>query len=95
VEARLVLGRVADVLGARAAAVGDVVAHGQLAGVAAAWKESVGYGTLNDGPRLDPALMFDDVFKDLPQHLARQRDELATERARIEALRAAYGLGEG
>jgi 2-oxoisovalerate dehydrogenase E1 component alpha subunit len=65
------------------------------AGVAAAWKESVGYGTLNDGPRLDPALMFDDVFKDLPQHLARQRDELATERARIEALRAAYGLGEG
>jgi 2-oxoisovalerate dehydrogenase E1 component alpha subunit len=63
--------------------------------VAAAWKEAVGYGTMNDGPRLDPALMFDDVFKELPAHLARQRDELATERARLEALRAAHGLGEG
>jgi 2-oxoisovalerate dehydrogenase E1 component alpha subunit len=61
--------------------------------VAGAWKEAVAYGTMSEGPRLDPALMFDDVFKELPAHLARQRDELATETARLDALRAAHGLG--
>jgi 2-oxoisovalerate dehydrogenase E1 component alpha subunit len=65
------------------------------ASVAAAWKSAVAYGTLSDGPRLDPALMFYDVFKELPAHLARQRDELASEAARLAALRAARGIREG
>jgi 2-oxoisovalerate dehydrogenase E1 component alpha subunit len=44
--------------------------------VAAAWKEAMSYGTLTDGPKLDRALMFDDVFKVLPAHLEKQRAEL-------------------
>ncbi len=40
------------------------------------WKEASRYGTLNEGPSLDPATLFEDVFKDMPQSLARQRDEL-------------------
>jgi len=47
--------------------------------VAASWKEAVSYGTLTDGPRLDPRLMFEDVFKDMPAHLRRQADELRAE----------------
>ncbi len=44
--------------------------------VAGCWKESARYGTLTEGPSLDPATMFEDVFKEMPQHLARQRREL-------------------
>jgi 2-oxoisovalerate dehydrogenase E1 component alpha subunit len=44
--------------------------------VAECWKESVRYGTLTEGPSLDPATMFEDVFKEMPQHLVRQRREL-------------------
>ena len=44
--------------------------------VAECWKEAVRYGTLSEGPTLDPLTMFDDVFKELPLHLARQRREL-------------------
>jgi len=44
--------------------------------VTACWKEAASYGTLTEGPRLDPASMFEDVFKQMPPHLARQRDEL-------------------
>ena len=49
--------------------------------VAAEWKAANAFGTLNDGPKLDPSLMFDDVFKELPEHLRRQREQLAAERA--------------
>lgn len=49
--------------------------------VAAEWKAANEFGTLNDGPKLDPSLMFDDVFKELPEHLRRQREQLAAERA--------------
>jgi len=49
--------------------------------VAAEWKAANAFGTLNDGPKLDPSLMFDDVFETLPEHLRRQRDQLAAERA--------------
>lgn len=49
--------------------------------VTAAWHEAVSYGTLNEGPRLDPSLMFEDVFKELPPHLLAQRDELLAELA--------------
>lgn len=44
--------------------------------VADNWKESVAYGTMTEGPSLDPDSLFDDVFKELPDHLRRQRDEL-------------------
>ncbi len=44
--------------------------------VTACWKEAVSYGTLTDGPKLDPATMFDDVYAQIPPHLVRQREEL-------------------
>jgi 2-oxoisovalerate dehydrogenase E1 component alpha subunit len=47
--------------------------------VAAAWEESIRYGTLTEGPRLDRDLMFEDVFKKLPAHLRRQREQLKNE----------------
>lgn len=50
--------------------------------VAEAWREAIKYGTLTDGPQLDPATLFDDVFKDLTPHLAKQRDQLGEERAK-------------
>jgi 2-oxoisovalerate dehydrogenase E1 component alpha subunit len=49
--------------------------------VVAAWKEAVTYGTLNEGPKLDPGTMFEDVFKELPPHLVRQREQMRAERA--------------
>ncbi|MGB8326625.1 MAG: thiamine pyrophosphate-dependent enzyme [Steroidobacteraceae bacterium] len=48
--------------------------------VTASWNESLAYGTLVDGCPLEPSLMFEDVFKDLPEHLRQQRDELIQER---------------
>lgn len=47
--------------------------------VTESWKEAVQYGTLNDGPRLNADLMFDDVFKEMPTHLRRQRDRMRSE----------------
>src|SRR5260221_3993242 len=47
--------------------------------VAAAWKEALSYGTMNDGPRLHRDLMFEDVFKEIPEHLRRQRELLRAE----------------
>ncbi|HEY6642812.1 thiamine pyrophosphate-dependent dehydrogenase E1 component subunit alpha [Povalibacter sp.] len=44
--------------------------------VADNWKESVSYGTMTDGPSLDPDSLFDDVFKEVPENLRRQREEL-------------------
>lgn len=43
--------------------------------VAAAQKEAVKNGTLHDGPHVSPATMFEDVFKEMPLHLRRQRQE--------------------
>ena len=43
------------------------------------WKQATRYGTLNEGPRLDRDLMFEDVFKEMPEHLRRQRDQLRAE----------------
>ena len=48
--------------------------------VAGGWKEAVTYGTLNEGPRLDPDLMFEDVFKEMPAHLQRQREQMRAEK---------------
>jgi 2-oxoisovalerate dehydrogenase E1 component alpha subunit len=44
--------------------------------VTACWKEAASYGTLTEGPTLDPATMFDDVYKEMPPHLVRQRQQL-------------------
>jgi len=44
--------------------------------VRAAVKEAESYGTLHTEPRLEVATLFDDVFKDMPWHLQRQRQEL-------------------
>jgi len=41
--------------------------------VHAAWKEAQQYGTMTEGPFLDPATMFDDVYAELPHHLESQR----------------------
>jgi 2-oxoisovalerate dehydrogenase E1 component alpha subunit len=48
--------------------------------VTTAWEEACSYGTLTEGPRPDPASMFDDVFRELPEHLRLQREQLAKER---------------
>ena len=50
--------------------------------VTQSWKQAVTYGTLTEPPRLDPHLMFEDVFKDMPAHLKKQAAEL---RAELEA----------
>ncbi len=44
--------------------------------VVAAQKEAEGYGTLATGPISSPATMFEDVYKDMPAHLVRQRQQL-------------------
>jgi 2-oxoisovalerate dehydrogenase E1 component alpha subunit len=49
--------------------------------VAAAWREAITHGTMTDGPRLDPGTMFEDVFKEMTPHLARQRQQLQAELA--------------
>ncbi len=43
------------------------------ADVHAAWKEAQKFGTMTEGPWLDPASMFDDVYAETPQHLESQR----------------------
>jgi 2-oxoisovalerate dehydrogenase E1 component alpha subunit len=45
--------------------------------VDASWQEAVHHGTLSDGPRLDADEMFRDVYRIMPEHLRRQREELA------------------
>jgi len=44
--------------------------------VSAAWKEAQTYGTMTEGPWLDPSEMFDDVFAETPPHLEAQRRQL-------------------
>ncbi|OGT80112.1 MAG: 2-oxoisovalerate dehydrogenase [Gammaproteobacteria bacterium RIFCSPLOWO2_02_FULL_61_13] len=44
--------------------------------VLASWKEAESYGTLNEGPWPPVSAMFEDVYKDVPPHLIKQRDEL-------------------
>jgi len=49
--------------------------------VASSWKEAVSFGTLTEAPRLDPGLMFEDVFSEMPEHLRRQEAEMRGELA--------------
>jgi len=44
--------------------------------VMAAWKEAQRYGTMTEGPFLDPATMFDDVYAETPPHLELQRRQM-------------------
>jgi 2-oxoisovalerate dehydrogenase E1 component alpha subunit len=44
--------------------------------VLAAWKEAQKHGTMTEGPFLDPADMFDDVFARTPAHLEAQRQQM-------------------
>ncbi|MEE8427148.1 MAG: thiamine pyrophosphate-dependent enzyme [Woeseiaceae bacterium] len=44
--------------------------------VLAAWKEAQQHGTMTEGPFLDPATMFDDVFAEIPAHLESQRQRM-------------------
>ena len=41
--------------------------------VLAAWKEAQQYGTMTEGPFLDSASMFDDIYAETPEHLESQR----------------------
>ena len=41
-----------------------------------AWKEAQKFGTMTDGPFLNPSVMFDDVYAETPEHLERQRREM-------------------
>jgi 2-oxoisovalerate dehydrogenase E1 component alpha subunit len=43
--------------------------------VLAAAREARSHGTLQDGPKLSPATMFEDVYKEMPPHLREQRQE--------------------
>jgi 2-oxoisovalerate dehydrogenase E1 component alpha subunit len=49
--------------------------------VAASWQEATGFGTMTDGPKLDADLMFEDVFKEMPEHLKKQQAQLRAERS--------------
>lgn len=44
--------------------------------VSAAWREALSHGSLVEGSRLDPLLMFTDVYKEIPAHLQAQHAAL-------------------
>ena len=54
----------------------DYLAAEVAAEVQDAQREAESYGTLGTGEHHSPATMFDDVFKEMPWHLRRQRQEL-------------------
>jgi 2-oxoisovalerate dehydrogenase E1 component alpha subunit len=49
--------------------------------VASSWKEAVTFGTMTEGPKLDADLMFEDVFKEMPENLRRQQALMRKERS--------------
>ena len=46
------------------------------ASVAEAWKAAIAHGTLEEGPHWPVASMFEDVFKEMPEHLRRQQAKM-------------------
>jgi 2-oxoisovalerate dehydrogenase E1 component alpha subunit len=44
--------------------------------ILANWKEALSYGSFEDGPHWPVSTMFDDVFKDVPAHLQKQRAQM-------------------
>ena len=59
--------------------------------VIAAQREAEQFGTLGDGTAPDIAAMFDDVYKELPDHLRAQRAQLEVEQAAQYAAQQAGG----
>jgi 2-oxoisovalerate dehydrogenase E1 component alpha subunit len=51
----------------------DALKNELHAEVLAAWNEAQRFGTMTDGPYLDPATMFDDIVAATPAHLESQR----------------------
>jgi 2-oxoisovalerate dehydrogenase E1 component alpha subunit len=49
--------------------------------VASSWKEAALSGTMSEGPRLNADLMFEDVFKEMPENLKRQQALMRAERS--------------
>jgi 2-oxoisovalerate dehydrogenase E1 component alpha subunit len=49
--------------------------------VVSSWKEATSFGTMSEGPRLNADLMFEDVFKEMPEHLKRQQALMRAERS--------------
>jgi 2-oxoisovalerate dehydrogenase E1 component alpha subunit len=47
--------------------------------VSESWQEAVRHGALNEGPQLDPGLMFEDVFEHMSSDLKEQREQLRAE----------------
>jgi 2-oxoisovalerate dehydrogenase E1 component alpha subunit len=56
--------------------------------VSACWKEAETYGTLSGGPSLDPLTMFEDVLKEVPPNLQREREEMRALRSGSQPERA-------
>ena len=56
--------------------------------VSACWKEAETYGTLSGGPSLDPLTMFEDVLKEVPPNLQREREEMRALRSGSQQERA-------
>ena len=55
--------------------------HGQMQAEArqrvdACWQEALSHGAMERGPFLDKSALFEDVFKEVPAHLAAQREQL-------------------
>ncbi|MEM7078322.1 MAG: thiamine pyrophosphate-dependent enzyme [Pseudomonadota bacterium] len=48
--------------------------------VTEAWREALTHGTLEAGPHWPLESMFEDVFKELPEHLYRQREQMRQDR---------------
>ena len=46
------------------------------AAILADWKEAISHGSFAEGPHWPVETMFDDVFKDMPAHLRKQRDQV-------------------
>ena len=44
--------------------------------VADSWTRALEHGSANGGPRLDSALLFEDVYREIPDHLRAQQEEL-------------------
>lgn len=55
--------------------------------VASSWKEATTFGTMTEGPKLNADLMFEDVFKEMPEHLRKQRELMRAETGRPGAPR--------
>jgi len=56
--------------------------------VVSSLKEATASGTMTEGPRLNADLMFEDVFKEMPEHLQKQRALMRKERSRSAETRS-------